>query len=161
MPTTTIPIETNESKVLFSKALELLNRNRMRGALGHLEEALQISPDNAEYLSHYGLCIALAREDFDTALRICERAVKMDPKSPVNCVNLGKVYKLQGEYSTAHDIFLKAYRIDKHHPAPASELSRMGVRRPPVLPFLPRAHWLNKRLGRLRSKLKRGIAGIF
>ena len=161
MATSTVTNETNESKVLFGQAREMLSRNRMRGALARFEEALQISPDNAEYLSFYGLCIALAREDYDTALRICERAVKMDPDNPINRVNLGKVYKLQGENSTAYDIFIKAWKLDKSHPAAAAELSRMGVRRPPVISFLPRSHWLNKQLGVLRSKLIRGLGSAY
>lgn len=161
MTTTIVINETNESKVLFAQAKELLSRNRMRGALARFEEALQISPDNAEYLSYYGLCIALSREDYDSALRLCERAVKMDSNNPVNRVNLGKVYKLQGENSTAYDIFLKAWKLDKSHPCAATELSRMGVRRPPVLSFLPRSHWLNKRLGMLRTKIRRGLGISF
>jgi len=161
MATSTITKETNESKVLFAQGKEMLSRNRMRGALGRFEEALQISPDNAEYLSFYGLCIALAREDYDTALRVCERAVKMDSDNPVIRVNLGKVYKLQGENSTAYDIFIKAWKLNKSHPAPAAELSRMGVRRPPVISFLPRSHWLNRRLGILRSKLRRSLGSAF
>ena len=57
--------------------------------------------------------------------------------------------------SSAHDAFLSGWNADRKHPAPAAELTRMGVRRPPVLSFLPRSHWLNVRLGRLRARLVR------
>lgn len=151
--------ETHESKVLFNQALEMLSRSHVRGAIKHLEEALQISPNNAAYLSHYGLCVAMDREDYDAALKLCERALKIDPKDVVSRVNLGKVYRLRGDNGAAYDEFLRAWRDDKSHPAPASELSRMGIRRPPVLRFLPRSHWLNVKLGRLRARLNRGLRG--
>lgn len=151
--------ETHESKVLFNQALEMLSRSHVRGAIKHLEEALQISPNNPGYLSHYGLCIAMEREDYDAAIKLCERALKIDPKDVMSRVNLGKVLRLRGENGAAYEEFLRAWRSDKSHPAPASELSRMGIRRPPVLAFLPRSHWLNVRLGRLRARLSRGMQG--
>ncbi|MDH3197309.1 MAG: tetratricopeptide repeat protein [Candidatus Krumholzibacteria bacterium] len=151
--------ETHESKVLYNQALEMLSRSHIRGAIKHLEEALQISPNNATYLSHYGLCVAIDREDYDAAVKLCERALKIDPKDVVSRVNLGKVYRMQGDNTAAYDEFLRAWKADKSHPAPASELSRMGIRRPPIVPFLSRSHWLNVKLGRLRARLNRGLQG--
>jgi Flp pilus assembly protein TadD len=155
MPTTLNPTDTHESEVLFNQAMELLSRNHIRAALNRFEEALQISPNNALYLSYYGLCVAMEREDFASAIKLCERAVKMDVKNPVNRVNLGKVYRLKGDNSRAYESFLGAWKTDKTHPSAAVELSRMGIRRPPVLSFLPRSHWLNVRLGMIRARLER------
>jgi Flp pilus assembly protein TadD len=160
MSTVYVLNETNESKVLYAQAMELFSRNHIPEAMKRLEEALQISPDNATYMSQYGLCVALERKDFDSALKLCERAVRMEPENPINGVNLGRVYKLLGENAAAHDLFLKAWEKDKTHPAPATELYRMGVRRPPVIPFLSRSNWLNKRLGMLRDKLQRGLGSL-
>jgi len=146
---------THESNALFNRAIEMLNRNRASAARKHLEEALQISPQNPAYLSVYGLCIAIDTDDFESARRICEKAVKMGPGDPVSRVNLGKVFRLQGDNGAAYEEFLAAWQLDKLHPAPAAELTRMGIRRPPVLRFLPRSHWANIFLGRLRSQLLR------
>lgn len=157
MSTTLTPTDTHESEVLFGQALELLSRNRVREAMKRLEEALQISPNNAAYLSHYGVCVASEREDFPAALKLCERAVKMDPKNPINRVNLGKIYRLQGNNTKAYATFIQAWKTDKTHPSAAAELSRMGIRRPPVFPFLSRSHWLNRRFGLLRAKIERGV----
>jgi len=147
--------ETHESQVLFNRALELMSRNNVNGALEYLEEALQIAPSNAAYLSHYGLCVAMERDDFETATRLCRRAVNMEPEDPLPRVNLGRVLRLDGDNRAAYEAFLRAWRLDKRHPAPATELSRMGIRRPPVVPFLSRSHWLNVNLGRLRARLSR------
>jgi len=149
--------QTHESQVLFNRALEMMSRNNVNGAIRYLEEALQIAPNNASYLSHYGLCVAMERDDFESATRLCRRAVAMEPEAPMPRVNLGRVLRLDGDNRAAYESFLNAWRLDKHHPAPATELSRMGIRRPAVLHFLPRSHWLNIRLGRLRSRLARAL----
>jgi len=146
---------THESNVLYNRAIEMLNRNRPAAARKHLEQALQICPQNPEYLSLYGLVIAIDTEDFESARRICDKAVRMSPQDPQTRVNLGKVFRLQGDNSAAYEEFLSAWQLDKLHPAPAAELTRMGIRRPPVLRFLPRSHWANIFLGRLRSRLLR------
>ena len=147
--------ETHESKALFNQAIEFISRNNHGEAMKRLEVALQISPHNAEYLSYYGLCVALDREDYQSAVKLCERAVQYDRTSPVARVNLGKVYRMNGMTAAAYDEFIGAWKADRSHPAPAAELSRMGIRRPPVLPFLERSHWLNVFLGRMRAKMTR------
>jgi Flp pilus assembly protein TadD len=157
MPTTLEPTDTHESEVFYNQAMELLSRNHVKAAMKQFEEALQISPNNALYLSHYGVCIATERDDFPSALKLCERAVKIDPQNPVARVNLGKVFRLQGDNARAYKAYLEAWKKDKTHPAAAAELSRMGIRRPPVLSFLSRSHWLNRRLGILRAKIERSV----
>lgn len=146
---------THESNALFNRALELVNRNRVAAARKELEAALQISPRHPGYLSLYGLCVAIEDEDFASARRLCESAIRMRPGDPLSRVNLGRVLRLEGDNRRAYSEFLTAWKIDKKHPAPATELSRMGIRRPPVLPFLPRSHWANIALGKFRARVTR------
>ena len=127
---------TLESHSLYNLSLEKISRNRFRDALGHLVEALRIAPSNPVYLSYFGLCLAHAERD-----------------------NLGKVYRLKGENRAAHAQFLRAWEIQKGHPAAASELTRMGIRRPPFIRFLSRKHWANRYLGLLRANLERKLVG--
>lgn len=146
---------TIESQALFNQAMEYMNRNRHGRAIELLREALHIAPDNPYYLSYLGLCTGYAGGDFGAAITLCKRALVLCPGDAVIHVNLGKVYKLKGDLTSAYSTFLSAWRRNKEHPAPASELSRLGIRRPPVLTFLDRSHVLNKYLGILRSKLER------
>lgn len=149
------PNGTHESNALFNRALEMVNRNRADQAKKHLEMALEICPRHPTYLSLYGLCLAIESEDYEAARRICETAVKMSPKDPLSRVNLGRVHRLEGNNAAAYVEFLSAWKLDRKHPAPATELHRMGIRRPPVFSFLPRRHWLNIHAGRLRANLMR------
>ncbi|HEU4366154.1 MAG TPA: tetratricopeptide repeat protein [Candidatus Krumholzibacteria bacterium] len=157
---TRAPRGTHESNALFNRALEMVNRNRVSAARKDLEMALQICPRHPAYLSLYGLCVAVESEDYASARKICETAIRMNPNDPLTRVNLGKVFRLQGDNSAAYAEFIAAWKLDNRHPAPASELSRMGIRRPPVLRFLPRSHWANVALGRVRARALRLAARI-
>lgn len=148
-------ISTLESQALFNQAIEYMNRNRYKRAIALLKEALHIAPDNPYYLSYLGLSAAYVGEDYDAAITLCRRALSLCPGDASIHVNLGKAYKLKGDVQSAYSTFLDAWRRNKEHPAPAAELSRLGIRRPPVLTFLDRSHALNKHLGILRSKLER------
>jgi Tfp pilus assembly protein PilF len=152
--------ETLESKALFNQALEFLSRSQTHQALEKVQKALRIAPRNSRYMSLYGLCVAMERGDHESAEKLCEKAIRLDPRDPVNRVNLGKVYRLEGRTSDAYDQFIGAWEVDRFHPAPAAELSRMGIRRPPVVPFLPRGNWLNVHLGRLRARMQRCLSSI-
>lgn len=149
------PNGTHESNVLFNRALELVNRNRADQAKKHLEMALEICPRHSGYLSLYGLCVAIESEDYEAARKICETAVKMNPRDPLSRVNLGRVHRLEGNNAAAYVEFLSGWKLDRKHPAPAAELHRMGIRRPPVFSFLPRRHRINVLAGRIRATVLR------
>ncbi|NIM19216.1 MAG: tetratricopeptide repeat protein [Candidatus Latescibacteria bacterium] len=146
---------THESHVLYNLAQAKINNNKYEEALGHLREALAIAPDNPDYLSTYGYCLAKERESYDKALELCRRALKIKPADPDLLVNLGRVLRLSGDFHAAHEMFLRAWEKQKGHSGAAAELCRMGVRRPPVFTFLPRSHWCNKYVGKIRAKIER------
>lgn len=152
-------VPTAESEAHYHLAIEKINRSNFKEAHQHLVEALRVAPMNPVYLSYYGLCLANVGGDYKSAIRACRQAAKAMPRDPVIRVNLGRVYRLKGDIGSAHREFLTAHRLDKQHPAPAAELTRMGVRRPPVIPFLPRSNWCNRYLGRLRAAIFRRFSG--
>ncbi len=137
---------------MFSKAESFLQRGNHDRALEYLGEALKINPNHPDYLSFKGLCISLAGDTIEGE-KMCRRAVSLDSKSPTVFVNLGKVLLEQGLRNEARKMFTKAYKIDNTNAPAALELSRMGVRRHSVLPFLDRSHPFNKSLGKLRALL--------
>ena len=150
---------TLESQALFNLALEKINRLRYREALGHLTDARKMAPTNAVYLSFFGLCVAHVQHDYPRAVRVCTQALAANPRDPLVRVNLGKVHRLSGNNEAAYEELLRAYDLNKQHPATAAELIRMGVRRPPFFTFLSRQHWVNRYLGMVRATLERKLVG--
>ncbi|UCF04343.1 MAG: tetratricopeptide repeat protein [bacterium] len=152
MATETLKVnETFESREYFSKADACIKRGNYKRAAAILNEALKISPNNTLYLSHLGLCICM-EGNLQAAESMCRKALHASPLDPVLLVNLGRVLVEQERRKEARDLLTRAYALDNTNAQVALELSRMGVRRAPVLPFLKRSHPVNIFLGKIRYK---------
>jgi Flp pilus assembly protein TadD len=145
-------IETFESQELFRRAEACIVRGNFDKSAELLAEALKISPDNPFYLSYYGLSVGMLGELGD-AEKLCRKAASMNPVSPIILVNLGRILLEEGSRKEARDLFSRAYEVDNTNSAAALELSGMGVRRQPVIPFLARANPINFLLGKIRHRL--------
>jgi len=144
--------ETFESRELFDKADALIKRNRYSQASALLVEALRISPENPRYLSFLGLCVGM-KGDLAAAEKTCRKAAALSADDPIVFVNLGRVLLEGSKRKEARKNFMLAYKLDNTNAPAALELSRMGVRRKPVLPFLDRNNMLNVYLGKLRHRI--------
>jgi Flp pilus assembly protein TadD len=151
-----VAIDTRAVHGVVQLSLEKMWRSHAAEARLDLERALAASPEDPHLLSCYGLCVAGLGE-VDRGIGLCERALRFHPDDMRLRLNLGRAYRLAGDNRAAHRSFLRAWRQNKRDPAPAAELARMGVRRPPLLRFLPRQHWCNRTLGRLRAQLWRAL----
>ena len=148
------PRDTFESREFYIKAETNIKRNNYGEALKLLEQALKISPENPVYLSTMGLCESMMGDDAKGE-RMCRMALKLagQERDPMLYVNLGRVLIERGDRMQARENLMKAYKLDNTNAPAALELSRMGVRKKPVIPFLDRDHPLNRYFGRLRHKL--------
>jgi tetratricopeptide (TPR) repeat protein len=144
--------ETFESQELFRRAEVNIQRRNFDKAKELLGEALKISPDNPFYLSYYGLCAGMIG-DLTEGEKLCRKAAKLSPVSPIILVNHGRILLEQGFRKEAREQFSRAYELDNTNSAAALELSGMGVRRQPVISFLSRNNPLNKAFGMLRHRL--------
>jgi Flp pilus assembly protein TadD len=150
MPTA-IESEAFEARDLFQRAEAQIKRGRFREASAFITQALKMYPDNPIYLSYLGYCIG-ALGNIDGGEKMCRRAMQMAPMIPVVLVNLGRILVEQGKRKEARVLFAQAYEIDNTSTPAALELSRLGVRRPPVFPFLKRNCLMNKYVGLLRHR---------
>lgn len=151
--TTLMEMDTFESRELFGRAEIQINKGRLREASSLLMHALKISPDNPVYVSYLGYCIGMLG-NIEGGVKMCQRAAQMAPAIPIVLVNLGKILVETGRRQEARKLFAQAYRIDNTHSPAALELSRLGVRKQPVLPFLGRENILNKYLGIFRHRIR-------
>jgi Flp pilus assembly protein TadD len=150
----------SRARSLFQEARSRMHAEKESEALALLRQALLHDPENPEALSLYGVCLAKVLGDYEQGIRVCKLALHMAPGDVELRTNLGRVYRLRGNNDVAYRLFLDAWRRDRHHASPAAELASMGVRRQPVLPFLSRSHWCNRKLGVLRQHLRRALTLI-
>ena len=139
----------------LARAEMLLHEGCYSDALPLLEDAHRRDPGSATVRSAYGLCLGLAKHEFQRANELCESAVKQEFFNPDLYLAMARLH-LAFSFKSDGIRYLKRGRmIDPGHPAIAAELEKLGARQPPPLRFLPRAHVLNRWLGRARSQLGR------
>jgi tetratricopeptide (TPR) repeat protein len=143
----------------FQKGLEVLASGKCFEAQAYFNAALEIERrisdgrPQARYLSYYGLCLCLTQGPLGEARRCCRMAAKLEGFRPEIWYNLGRVLLSSGERAQAHEALVRGIRLQPGHLGLQQSLQTMGLRRKPVLPFLPRRSPINVFLGRLVSGL--------
>jgi tetratricopeptide (TPR) repeat protein len=140
----------------FKKGLHALAEDRRTEAMALFEAALELEHrlgkgrPQARYLSYYGLCLGLERGEIREALRFCREAVTLEGYNPDLRCNLARVLMKAGRRKEAYGSLVRGLALQADHPGLRRALRKLGLRRRPALPFLPRSHPLNIVLGRIR-----------
>jgi Flp pilus assembly protein TadD len=141
----------------FKEGLSFLRSNYPRRALAHFTRALEKDRTNPFYVSYTGLATAAAKRDWQAAEELCYAALKMRRNQPELYMNLAEVYRLAGRRQEAVETLFEGMRFTNRDARLARALRRFGYRRPPVLPFFTRDHFLNRGLGKLRYRVLRSF----
>jgi predicted Zn-dependent protease len=142
----------------FQRGVELIYNNRWREALPFLRAAIDFERQGgdptevqARYLSYYGLCLAMSEHRAHEAMRFCRLAADRESYRADMWWNLARVALGAGKRSEAFRALHRGRSVDPTHRGIDVELKRMGVRRTPVVTFLPRENPINVFLGRMRA----------
>lgn len=137
------------------RAQELLRSGLEMAALEHFASAHERAPEDPRYRSHYGWAVAMIEHRVDRGLSLCRSALRDAADQPDLYHNLARVLLAHGRKAEGIKYIRRGLMVDPRHAALVLEWRRLGIRRAPVLPFLPRRHLLNRLLGRLRGQLVR------
>jgi tetratricopeptide (TPR) repeat protein len=94
----------------FLLGMIAFSHRQIRKALPLINHACELSPDNAEYLSHKAQCLALLKRDAD-AVAAAKRALKLHPKTALTFDTLGVSLVKSGEFAVAKTAFEKAVEL--------------------------------------------------
>lgn len=103
-------------------------------------------------MSYYALCLASAEGFHDKAVSMCLMAAEKEFYNPEIYLNLGRVFLIDGQKSIAMKSFRKGLGYDTSHGGIVEEIRRLGIRRAPVVSFLPRNNAVNRLLGMLTGR---------
>lgn len=134
----------------FRRGKEALVANQMRAAYERFRAAYELQPNNPRFRSYYGLCLGLVERRFKTALALCQSAAQEQYYDAELLHNLGRLHLAFGFKAEGVAYLRQGIRLDASNVEIFEELQDFGIRRPPVLPSLPRRHWLNRLLGKIR-----------
>ncbi|MEJ2696682.1 MAG: tetratricopeptide repeat protein [Candidatus Sulfobium sp.] len=140
---------------IFKQGLSFLREDNTLAALACFEKAYDIRK-TPEVQSYLAFCISIERGQIREAVRLCEEALSQEPENPSHYLNLGRVYLHAKQKEDA----LATLRSGAGKDTSRYEtmeikrlLEKLGARRKPVFPFLPRSNFLNKYLGILMHRL--------
>jgi len=142
-----------DAEALFKEGMLLYKNGYWGKALDKLREAVDADKQNATYLSYYSLMVALAKKSYDEAEKLGQMALKMDRKNVQAYLNLSEVYSRARRKSDAVEALREGLKLTRRDQRLQRALEKLGVRRPPVLPFLGRTNPVNVFAGRVRHKL--------
>jgi tetratricopeptide (TPR) repeat protein len=141
----------------YRNGLEALSLGRRTEAMALFEAAIEIERRRStgrpqpRYLSFYGLCLAVEKNEIREGLRYCREALTLENfNADIRC-NLGRVLLRAGRRREAYKCFSRGLGLEPDHAASLGALTQMGIRRRPILPFLARRNPINVFLGRLRN----------
>lgn len=141
-----------ESGSLLEKGIEDLTQGNILSALSHFEKAFNI--ENSPLISsYYAFCMAKERGQFSKAISLCTEAIRKEPQNPLLYLNLGRIYHLSNKIADAVKIFREGLKCEVNHQI-VDELTTLGTRKPPIIPFLKRSNPFNKYLGIVLKKLR-------
>lgn len=142
---------TEEFHGLLQRGTAEAEQGNTLDALFHLESAAR-SGTSPRLSSYLGYCLAKERREFKRAGDLCLEALKEEPAQAIHYLNLGRVYLAAGQKAAAIQALKKGLKFGKSR-ALIEALKKLGIRKPPVIPSLPRDHPVNKYLGLLLARL--------
>lgn len=143
--------EAREEKIRV--ALALFHRGEYRRCVALLGEVESDGGHDPRVVAFLAASRALVHGQVRSGLQVCVETLRKAFYIPDLYCALGVLLLRGGDRSKAYAAFHRGLRIDPKHPALRARVREMGVRRSPLLRFLPRTHPANRVLGILRARL--------
>lgn len=137
----------------FKQGIKLLRNGHSADAVEYLRQAAKLEQQNPYYLSFLGVSIARAQRQWAPAVKFCETALGLKRNEAQLYLNLAEVYESAGRRDDAVEVLDRGLIYFKADARIGRARANLGKRRPPVLPFFERGHFLNRCLGELRHRV--------
>jgi Flp pilus assembly protein TadD len=137
----------------FKRGVNLLRKGQSAEAMECLRHAAEQEEKNPYYLSFLGVSVARAQRKWAAAARLCEAALSLKRNEAQLYLNLAEVYVSAGRRDEAVEVLDKGLIYFRDDARIRRARANLGRRSSPVLPFLERAHFLNRSLGKLRHRV--------
>lgn len=137
---------------------DLLNKGREAVEKGYIPSAQvffsQVAEQHntPEVRSYLAYCLAKSQGRTQVAAKTCIESIRREPDNPTHYLLLGRIHLLTDDKDKAVQVLRQGAKINKD-PRLLNEISKMGMRKPPVMTGLKRNHPINRFLGKLFARL--------
>lgn len=162
MKDNTVEVERADPTEVAWRGIDSCRRGDWQEGLYWLSLATDSNPVAQElpslYFAYLGYGMARNQGQEQEGARLCRRAIELEFHEPENYYCLAKVCLLMNDRRAAVDAIDRGLEIDSAYRELVELKQRLGMRRAPVLPFLPRQSFLNRALGKIRHQLLEGMS---
>lgn len=119
------------------------------------ERAHRKDSRDPRFMSWYGVTLVLVERNSLLGIELCDQALRATGPDPELLLNLARVHLSLNQRERAVRAILRGLEAFPTDAGLIAARDGIGIRRPPVLPFLSRDNPLNRLLGRLRHRWTR------
>jgi tetratricopeptide (TPR) repeat protein len=141
----------------FREGMAKLRDGEAPEAAELLRQAFERDPENAYYVSYYGLGLAHAEARWAEAEQLCHTAVCRGRRQAQLYLNLAEVYLISDRRQAAADTLARGLHYLPHDARLTVAFGQLATRRAPVISFLPRSSGVNRVLGRIRHRFLQSV----
>ncbi len=150
--------EQTDLQTAATRAVDLCRQGKWKVGLEILGRIAELDRQGTElpgvFYSYLGYGIARFEGKGREGLALCRHAIKVQFYEPENYLNLARIYLLRNRRYRAVQALQRALKLNPRHGAAVQLAREIGLRRRPLIPFLPRGNFLNRYLGMLRHSLR-------
>jgi Flp pilus assembly protein TadD len=122
------------------------------GAHHAFERAHRKDPRDPRFMSWYGVTLVLVERNSNLGIMLCDQAVRVAGPEPELLLNQARVHLSLKQRERAVRAIVRGLELFPDDARLVAARDAMGIRRPPVLPFLSRKNPLNRVLGKIRHR---------
>lgn len=137
-----------ETKELLETGIMLAKKGKYAEALKLFDQDLCVT-QNPTAMSYYALCLLKVEDNYEKAVALSLMAAEKEFYNPEIFLNLGRIFLVKNQKQFAIKAFKRGLKFDQGDEAILREIKRLGVRKKPLLSFLPRENTANRILGRI------------
>lgn len=153
----TVEVEQADPTEVAWRGIDACRRGDWQEGLYWLSLVADSSPAQEQlpslYFAYLGYGMARHQGQEQEGARLCRHAIELEFHEPENYYCLAQVFLLMNDRRAAIDAIDRGLEIDSAYSGLVELKQRLGMRRPPVLPFLPRQSFPNRALGKIRHRL--------
>lgn len=144
--------DSDETALLSLARSQALGRDYNRALRSFQSAIVELAfpgetPVQPQYLSHYGIALAMASGRCEEGRRLCERSIQLEPYEPEHYLNLARIHFESGNHAAAILACEEGLSICPQDPLLTQERKALDRRKGSFFPMLPRNHPLNRCVG--------------
>ena len=151
---TTREVDSEFAAEMVRRAKRLIEEGRHKDAELYLRQALERVPDHKECQAYIAVCLAGKRK-FVSAEKLAKNVIRNNPFDAIAYYALGRVNLIGSRRGSAFRNLKKAHNLASGDREMEGAVKELDPRRPPVIRWLPRNHFLNITFGKWRAAMNR------